>query len=124
VRTAGGQWVLKLKGIASRDAAEALKGAEVLVDPEQVALPGQDEYFTADLIGCAVVTMANAPVGTVTGVLDTGAQPLLEVRRNGAGDLGDEVLIPLTEDIVKEVQLDRRTIRIDPPPGLLELNSP
>jgi 16S rRNA processing protein RimM len=124
VRTAGGQWVMKLQGIGSRDEAEALKGAELLVDPEQVAPPGENEYFTEDLIGCTVVTLAGVLVGTVTGVLDTGAQPLLEVKRQGAGEFGGAMLVPLTDDIVKEVQLDRRMIRIDPPPGLLELNSP
>jgi ribosomal 30S subunit maturation factor RimM len=44
------------------------------------------------------------------------------VRRTEAGQ-GD-VLVPLAETIVKEVNLGRRTIRIDPPPGLLELNRP
>ena len=122
-RMAGGQWVLKLRGVATREAAEALKGAELLVAAEHIAPPKEDEYYTADLIGCSVVTVGGVEVGSVSGVLDTGAQPLLQVKPSGHGR-GPEMLVPLTEDIVKEVQLDRRTIRIDPPPGLLELNRP
>lgn len=117
LRDAGGQWVLKLKGLTGRTAAEGLKGAQVLVDADEVGPLGENEYFTEDLIGCAVETVSGEAVGSVTGVLEAGAQHLLRV----AGPRG-EVLVPLAEAIVKEVRLDLRTIRIDPPPGLLELN--
>src|SRR5579863_5312244 len=117
VHLAGGQWTVKLKGVTGRDGAEALKGAEILIAPEQVVPPEADEFYTEDLTGCAVETMAGQAVGTVTGILDAGSQQVLQVQgRDG------EVLVPLAETIVKEVNLDRRTIRIDPPPGLLELN--
>ena len=122
-RMVGGQWVLRLNEVATREAAEALKGAELLVVAEHTAPPKDDEYYTADLVGCAVVTVGGVAVGSVSGVLDTGAQPLLQVKPSGHGQ-GSEILVPMTGDIVKEVQLDRRTIRIDPPPGLLELNRP
>lgn len=118
MRDAGGSWVLKLAGVTGRNAAEALKGAEVLVDAAQVAPLAENEYPTEDLVGCIVETLSGAAVGSVTGVLEAGAQHLLQVK--GAGG---EVLVPLVEAIVKEVRLDARTIRIDPPPGLLELNS-
>lgn len=116
-RDAGAQWVLKLKGLDGRGAAEALKGASVLVPLAERGPLAENEYFTEDLVGCAVETIMGEPVGSVTGVLEAGAQHLLQV----AGVRG-EVLVPLVEVIVKEVLLDRRTIRIDPPPGLLELN--
>jgi 16S rRNA processing protein RimM len=117
LRDAGGHWVLKLKGLTGRTAAEGLKGAQVLVDAAEIGPLGENEYFTEDLVGCAVETVAGEPVGTVTGVLEAGAQHLLQVTGPGG-----EVLVPLADAIVKEVRLDRRTIRIDPPPGLLELN--
>jgi 16S rRNA processing protein RimM len=118
LREAGGNWVLKLTGLTGRDAAEALKGAELLVDEAAIAPLAENEYFTEDLVGCAVETVSGATVGSVTGVLEAGARHLLQVK--GAGG---EVLVPLVETIVKEVRLATRTIRIDPPPGLLELNS-
>jgi 16S rRNA processing protein RimM len=121
-RGSGGAWVLKVRGVDGRDAAEALKGAEVLVEPEAAEPLGEGEYLAEDLIGCAVVTVAGAAVGSVTRVLDAGTQHVLQVRRTEAGQ-GD-VLVPLAETIVKEVNLGRRIIRIDPPPGLLELNRP
>jgi len=123
-RSAGGQWLLKLKGLAGRDAAEALKGAEVLVEPQAAEPLGEGEYLAEDLIGCAVVTVDGAAVGTVTRVLDAGTQHVLQVTRSGGGHGGGEALVPLAETIVKEVNLAQRIIRIDPPPGLLELNRP
>jgi 16S rRNA processing protein RimM len=117
LRDAGGQWLLKLKGLAERNAAEPLKGADVLVEPVARSPLGENEYFAADLIGCTVETVGGEMVGRVSGVMDAGAQHLLRVQ----GPRG-EVLVPLAETIVKEVHLDRRAIRIDPPPGLLELS--
>jgi len=128
-RDAGAQWVLKLEGVAGRTAAEALKGASVLVPLEARGPLAENEYFTEDLIGCAVETLSGEPVGTVTGVLEAGGQNLLQVAEArevaGTKDVAGtrrEVLVPMAEAIVKEVLLERRTIRIDPPPGLLELN--
>ncbi|MFI5399956.1 MAG: ribosome maturation factor RimM [SAR324 cluster bacterium] len=124
LRGAGGQWLMKLKGLAGRDAAEALKGGEVLIEPGQEEPLGENEYLADDLTGCEVVTMAGAPVGLVTGLMDAGTQQVLRVHPAAGGESGGEVLVPLAETIVKEVNLDRRIIRIDPPPGLLELNRP
>jgi 16S rRNA processing protein RimM len=125
-RHIGAQWVLSLKDVTDRDGAEALRGAHVLAEP-QTPVTAEDEYLAEDLIGCAVETMSGEAVGSVSGVLDAGPQALLQVTRiadAGSDKNRGEVLVPLADTIVKEVNLDRRRIRIDPPPGLLELNAP
>ena len=123
MRLAAGQWQMKLKGLTGRHAAEALKGGQVLIEPGQAEPPGENEYLADDLTGCDVVTLAGAAVGRVAGLMDAGTQQVLRVDR-AAGGGGGEVLVPFAETIVKEVNLGRRIIRIDPPPGLLELNRP
>lgn len=114
IRCRGNGWTVRLAGLNSRTAAEALKGAEVLVEPGQVKPLAQDEYFTRDLIGCRVATIGGRDVGTVREVLESTAQPLLQVQ----GDAG-EVLIPMVANIVTAVDVQGRTVTIDPPPGLL-----
>src|SRR5262245_52672235 len=74
MRGRNGGWVVRLEGLTDRTAAEALRGAEVLVEAGQVKPLGEDEYFTRDLVGCRVVTVTGQDVGRVTDVLETAAQ--------------------------------------------------
>ena len=94
-------------GVAHRACVEWLAEREDLGEAEE------GTFYWVDLVGLEVVTAAGAPVGKVTGLLETGAVDVLEVR----GEKG-EVLIPLAPYV--EVDLERRRIVVDPPEGLLE----
>jgi 16S rRNA processing protein RimM len=61
--------------------------------------------------------VAGLEVGKVAEVLHTAAAELLAVRPEEGG----EVLVPFVSAIVTSVSLADRTIEIDPPDGLLEL---
>lgn len=115
VRTAGGCWVMRLEGVTSRDQAESLRGAEVLLENSLLRPLERDEYFQHDLIGCAVETLGGRGLGRVEEVLETGANEVLAV-----GGAGGRVMIPLTREVVREVDMGARLIRIEPLPGLLE----
>lgn len=118
MRAEGGQWTVELDGVASREAAEALRGAELLLFDEELRPLGEDEVFTRDLLGCEVVTTTGEVVGRVAEVLETGASDVLEVH----GPRGT-VLVPYTEPVVTVVDTAARRIEIDPPPGLLDMNT-
>ncbi|HZG69232.1 MAG TPA: PRC-barrel domain-containing protein, partial [Herpetosiphonaceae bacterium] len=55
-------------------------------------------------------------LGTVDEVLETGANDVLVVRRES----GEEALIPMTREVVKELDLAARRIVIEPIQGLLD----
>ena len=102
------------------DAADALRGTVFVVDTEELPpIDDPDEYYDHQLEGLRVLTTAGIPVGTVAEVLHTAAGELLAVRAEG--DRG-EVLVPFFSAIVTAVSLEDRTIEIDPPDGLLELD--
>ncbi len=100
--------VAQLPDCADRTAAEKLKG--LLIAVPHSSLPEQDEgeYYWSDLIGLAVVNEAGARLGTVTNLLETGANEVLSVQ----GDSG-EILIPFVASAIKQVDLENRTIRVD-----------
>jgi 16S rRNA processing protein RimM len=127
-----GRPVFKFAGIDSISQAEAWQGADVLVPRAELAGPEEGEYSHADLIGCTVVTARGAAagaapidvvnaglvtVGVVKGVEDYGGPSLLKVE---AAD-GREILIPFARAICREVDVAAKTIRVDLPDGLLEL---
>jgi 16S rRNA processing protein RimM len=118
VREHGGRLLVRLEGVADRNAADALRGTLFLVDSQDLPpIEDPDEFYDHQLEGLQVVTTTGAAVGSVEEVLHTAAGELLSVR----GDEG-EVLVPFVSAIVTSVSLADRTIVIDPPDGLLELS--
>jgi len=118
-----GRVVLKFTGVDTISQANGLRGLHVLVPlEERTPLPAH-HYYVWELRGCRVVVEQEGrsrEVGTVTGVEPTGGVDLLRVAP--AGRAGNEVLIPLAQDICKRIDTEAKTIVIDPPDDLLELN--
>lgn len=111
----------RLEGVTSREAAEALKGQRLYVPRARLGEPeadedGEDTYYHADLIGCAVVGEDGTEIGTVQAVHDFGAGDLLDVTRAGR----KSVLVPFTRAVCPKVDIAARRIVCVPPAGLLD----
>jgi 16S rRNA processing protein RimM len=108
--------IVRFRGIASREAAEALKGLELSVDRTNLPAAGPDEFYHADLVGLAAVMPDGTSLGTVVAVQNFGAGDLLEV----APPAGATMLVPFTEAAVPEINLAESRVVIVPPDGLLD----
>ena len=94
--------------IADRDAAEALRGAEIFAPRSALPPPKPGEYYWVDLEGLRVVNLEGADFGTVSHLFSTGANDVLVAR----GDR--ERMIPFLEpDFVKSVDFDAGVITVD-----------
>jgi len=114
-RGSGAEWVLTLRGLDSRAAAETLKGGELLLDESALKPLGEGEYFQHDLLGCDVFDEQGRRLGRVAGVVDVGEQALLDVR-----DGSRAVMLPMVEVVIRAVDIAARRIVARPPPGLIE----
>jgi 16S rRNA processing protein RimM len=115
-----GRVVLKFSGVDSIAQAETLRGLHVLIPREERIPLGAHQYYFWELEGCRVIIEREGTareVGTVTSVEPTGGVDLLHVSTPRG-----EVLIPLAQDICKRIDTKTKTIVIDPPEDLLELN--
>lgn len=102
--------LVRIAGVADRDAAEALRGLDLFVP--RAALPepeDAEEFYHADLIGLVAEDAQGKPLGRVADVQDFGAGPILEIR----GDV--ELLLPFTRDTVPVVDLAAGRLRVVPP---------
>lgn len=111
-------WILKLEGIEDRNASEALGNRDLLIPESALQALPDNCYYAFHLMGCEVVDLSEQPLGTVAGVLESGGGALLEVQ----GPEG-EILIPMVEGIVVILDVRSRRIQVNPPPGLVGLNS-
>ncbi|MBI5438795.1 MAG: ribosome maturation factor RimM [Nitrosomonadales bacterium] len=100
--------VAQLPDCPDRTAAEKLKGMLIAVPRSSLPKQDKDEYYWSDLIGLAVVNEAGVTLGTVTSLLETGANEVLSVQ----GDSG-ETLIPFVASAIKQVDLKNKTIRVN-----------
>ena len=112
-RPQGRLWALRVEGIADRDGAEEAVGAEVLAERDELGEAGEGKHYWADLEGLPVVTVDGAPLGSVTGLYETGGVDVLVVT----GEAGER-LIPLAPYV--EVDTKAGRVVVDPPEGLLD----
>jgi 16S rRNA processing protein RimM len=97
----------KFLGCDDRDEAARYRGRQVAVPRGEFPEAGENEFYWADLIGLKVVNEAGEDLGSVSRVFETGANDVLVV-------VGErERLIPFIGEVVKEVDLSRRVIRVD-----------
>ena len=114
---AGPKLVVRFEQVSDRIAAEALKGTHLVIDAgERPELDDPDEFYTSDLIGLAVTTVAGEDLGTVEDVLDIAGSDYLVLTVEGA-----ERLVPFVAAIVPTVDIAGGKVVIDPPEGLFDL---
>ena len=99
---------LRLTGVDSREAAEALRGGELYVTREVAPPLEEDEWWAEDLVACRVMD-GQSEVGTVRRLLALPSCEVLEVERGAGGEL----LVPLVGDAVRSVDIEAGVIDID-----------
>ena len=107
----GGDWLVTLSGVADRNSAEQLVGAQISVFREDLPHPGEGEYFQGDLIGLEAVDEAGVRLGRVEEIWNTGPVPNLVIR----GPERPELLVPFADDFVISVDLGAGKVVLRPP---------
>nr|WP_307792947.1 ribosome maturation factor RimM [Glycomyces sp. NEAU-S30] len=118
VRWHQGRPMIGFEGVTDRNKSETLRGILLSVDIADEELePEDDEFHDALLIGLTVVDKEAGEVGTVSRIDHGAAYETLVVKRKGQ----TPALIPFVADMVEEVDAEAGVIKVDLPPGLLEL---
>ena len=104
--------VMRFRGINNRDQAEALNGAELFVERDNLDDEDldADEFFYADLEGLEARDAQGNSYGIVTAIFDFGAGDILELTQAGKR----AQLIPFSESSVLEIDFEGGTLLIDP----------
>ena len=123
-RGEGGQWrpvallegkphgsalVVRIDGLADREAAAALSGGEIGVPRSALPPARGNEVYLADLVGLTVRNRQGETLGTVGAVQEFGAHPVLRVEH----EEGAPRLIPFVEAHVDAVDIEARRIDVD-----------
>ena len=107
--------ILKIKGVDSIEAAEALKGFYLMVDRQNAVKLAKDSYFVCDIIGSMVYDQNNKLLGKLADVLSTGSNDVYVIKNEN----GEEILLPALKSVIKEISIEAGIIKVLIPEGLL-----
>ena len=111
--------ILKFKGYDNINDVERFRKKSLYVTRENAVKLKKNEYFIADLIGLKVTSDEGEDLGELTDVLQTGANDVYVISKEGA----DDILLPAIRDCVKQVDIEGGAMQVHLLDGLRDLNS-
>ena len=112
-----GAVLARIEGVADRTAAEAARGLRLYVERSALPATGEQEWYEADLLCLAAVGRDGRDWGKVLAFHDFGAGRTMEV--SGGGAARGSVMLPFTDEVVPEVDVEGGKVTVDPPAGVL-----
>jgi 16S rRNA processing protein RimM len=109
------EWLLKFRGLESRDQMETWRGQFLGAPAEQLRPPAQGEVYVHELEGFAVRQEDGTALGLVTALYDLPSGLTLEVQGPRR-----EFLLPFRKEFVQQVDREGRALVVTVPEGLLE----
>ncbi|MGH7741948.1 MAG: ribosome maturation factor RimM [Candidatus Eiseniibacteriota bacterium] len=107
--------LVRFAGVNSREAAAPLVNGDLQVERKRLPDPGPGVAWTFQLIGCQVRTVEGRALGALEGILPSGAHPIYVVKGER------EWLIPVVENVVRNVDLKSGVITVALPAGLEDI---
>lgn len=99
VRDGSNGAIARFAEITDRNAAEALRGTQLVVPRSSLPPLGEGEYYHVDLIGLSVETDTGTPVGTVVAVENFGAGDIIEIEQPD----GKRFMVPVAQAEIGEI---------------------
>jgi 16S rRNA processing protein RimM len=107
--------IVHVRGIDDREAAEAVRGLELIVDAADAPALGEGEWWASDLEGCEVFD-GTRRVGVVSKLIELPSCEALQVSPVSGSDVqspGQERLVPMVRDAIRSVDVAARRIDVD-----------
>ena len=108
VRTHNGFVYARLAGVTDRNIAETMRDVILYVDRAHAAKLPKGRYFIVDLIGCVVMDRQGTRIGTLRDVIQTGANDVYVIEREGR-----QWMLPALKHVLLDVDVEAGVMRID-----------
>lgn len=110
--------LIKFEGINTLNEAELLKNAVLKINRGDSLPLNKDEYYISDLYGMDVVTLEGRKLGQLTEIIYTGSNDVYVIKNE---ETKKELLIPAIKQVIKEIDLEEKIMRVVLLEGLEEL---
>ncbi|MEC0229338.1 ribosome maturation factor RimM [Paenibacillus alba] len=109
-------FIVQFEGFTDINEVEKFKGSLLQIEGKQQQPLEEGEYYYHEIIGCKVITEEGQELGLVSEVLTPGANDVWVV----ALPKGKQLLLPVIDDVILDVNVASKTIQIHLMEGLLE----
>lgn len=113
IRETGKNYLLSFKGHSTRDSVETFRNVMVYIKSDVMPDLAENEYYHHDLLGMAVIDIHDKPVGVIAEIITTGANDVYVITSEDPEK--NEILIPAIRSAVKQIDLEKRIMRIELP---------
>lgn len=107
--------LIKFKGIEDMNMAENLKGCYIKINRKDARTLPEDTYFIADLIGAEVYDDNGNLLGRVDDIYNNKVHDIYVIK----DDLGKQILLPSTKEVIKDIDIDNDKIIVHLINGLI-----
>lgn len=107
--------LVKFKGIGDINMAEKYKGCYIKIKRENARKLPKDTYFIADLIGIDVYDENGNLLGKVDDIFNNKSHDVYVIK----DDLGKQILLPSTKEVIKDVDVENNKIVVHLIDGLV-----
>lgn len=108
---------IKIEDIDSADEAKKMVGKSVFLPLNLLTPLTGNKFYFHEIIGFSIIDSEKGNIGKVTKVLEHPTQSIFEITNNQQ----KEILIPITDEIIKKVDKENKTIDVVTPDGLIDL---
>lgn len=107
---------IKFEGVDSEKEAKELLKKDLFLPMDMLPKLEGNQFYYHEVTGFSVIDQFNTKIGTIKKVNDSGPQPLFVIDSNG-----NEILIPIHDDFIKELDRKSKKIFLNLPEGLLDI---
>lgn len=107
---------IKFEDVDTEADADAIIKSELYLPLELLPKLDGNKFYFHEVIGFKIEDKNFGEVGTVKSINDTTAQALFEIDRNGT-----EILIPMNDEFILNIDRKNKTILVETPDGLIDL---
>lgn len=112
----GEELVIRIKGTTTPEDAKKFVGSTCMLPLEALPKLGERRFYFHEVPGYKVVDAVCGEIGIAKEVLDRPQQPVLIIKRGF-----EEILIPVTDDIIRKVDRNEKVLHVHAPEGLIDL---
>ncbi|MGY6648241.1 ribosome maturation factor RimM [Wenyingzhuangia sp. IMCC45574] len=112
----GNQLRVRFETVDTEQDADAIMNSGIYLPLEFLPKLKGNQFYFHEIIDFTVEDVNFGTVGVLKGVNDNTAQPLFEILNNEV-----EILIPMVDDFIKEVDRKNKKLVLETPPGLIEM---
>jgi 16S rRNA processing protein RimM len=102
------EMIVRLAGVETPEAAGQYRNRLLFVRADELPDLPEGEYYHHQLIGLAILGESGERLGVLADILETGANDVYVLKTPDE----KEVLLPAVEEVILEVNLERREMRV------------